>query len=50
MIAANSWRRQLDPRDPEYIDPLTDEELADDEDNEAWLAECRAQDAEVFDA
>ncbi|MFV3386646.1 hypothetical protein ACNFCJ_14640 [Pseudomonas sp. NY15364] len=47
MIRANNWRRNLDPRDPDYLDPLTDEELAEQEDDETWLAECREQDAEV---
>jgi len=47
MIRSDAWRRNLDPRDPNYLDPLTDEEQAEKEDDEAWLAECREQDAEV---
>ncbi len=47
MTPANSWRRNLDPRDPEYLDPLTDEEQAEQEEAQAWQAECREQDAEV---
>lgn len=47
MNRSDAWRRNLDPRDPNYLDPLTDEELAEQEDDETWLAECREQDAEV---
>ncbi|MGQ7956476.1 hypothetical protein ACUTAF_01935 [Pseudomonas sp. SP16.1] len=47
MNNPNAWRWALDPRDPNYLDPPSDEEQAEQEDDEAWLAECRAQDAEV---
>lgn len=47
MIRANTWRRNLDPRDPDYLKPLDETEQAEQEDDEAWLAECREQDAEV---
>ncbi|MEQ6329163.1 hypothetical protein VLF92_12670 [Pseudomonas chengduensis] len=47
MNRSDAWRRNLDPRDPNYLDPLDETEQAEQEDDQAWLAECREQDAEV---
>lgn len=41
MVARNrnSWRSNLDPRDPDYIDPPTDEEIAESIDTKIFYAE-----------
>lgn len=38
MIKHN-WRHNLDQRDPDYMDPPTDEEIAESEDTEIFYAE-----------
>lgn len=50
MSRFNKWRMNLDPRDPNYIDPPDDDELEDEAEAEEWQAESRhldEQEAEV---
>lgn len=36
----NAWRRNLDQRDPDYLDEPTDEESDAQAEIEEWAAEC----------
>lgn len=39
----NNWRHNLDPRDPEYMDPPTEEEEEMNRDMEEYIAQERAE-------
>lgn len=43
MSKHNAWRHNLDPRDPDYLEPPTDEEAAEEAEMQEYIAESKAQ-------